>query len=142
MNYSLAVFLINTSVRAVTGIYEEGQKPTTFKTFDQDIKKDDICVVPSGTRHGFTTIKIIDTDVDVDFDTPAQMAWVVCKIDLGPHKKILEQEEAAVKVVKSGELRKKREDLAAAILKDQQEQLKTLEISNRNGGSVEEPTTI
>ena len=53
MNRSTTVFLVNSQARAFTAIYEDGGKTETFKTFDKDLKKDDLMVVTSKTRHGY-----------------------------------------------------------------------------------------
>ena len=111
MNYSTAVMLINTSIRAVRGLYEETGKETNFKTIDQTLKVGDFAVVESGTRWGITTVKVVDVDVDVDFDSNEHMHWVVQKIDRPAHDEILKMENAAIDVIKKGELRKRREDI-------------------------------
>jgi hypothetical protein len=71
VNYTTAVFLINDSIRAVTCTYENDGKRVPFKTLDKTIAVDDIVVVPSGTRHGMTTCKVVEVDSDVDYDDPA-----------------------------------------------------------------------
>lgn len=115
MNYSTAVMLINKSIRAVKGQYDpevQGSKSVTiFKTLLQDLKIDDFVVVESGTRHGITTVKIIEVDTVVDFDSSAEIKWVVGKIDMDAHKKIIEMEKAAIDVIKKGEMRKRREGI-------------------------------
>lgn len=111
MNYSTAVMLINPSIRAVLGKYEEGGKSTLFKTVDQDLKIDDMAVVESGTRWELTTVRITAVDVDVDFDSPLNVGWVVSKITLADHEKLKSMESAAIELIKKGELRKRREDI-------------------------------
>jgi hypothetical protein len=111
MNYSTAVMLINPSIRAVLGKYEENGKPTLFKTIDQDLKVDDTAVVESGTRWELTTVKITAVDVDVDFDSPTNIGWVVMKISLQDHENLKKMEAAAIDLIKKGELRKRREDI-------------------------------
>lgn len=131
MNYSTAVFLINQKVRAVAVNYEPGEKKVTvFKTLDETIVKDDYVVVPTDTRHKFTVSRVVEADVDVDFDSSEQMAWVVARVDRAAYDRTLRQEEDAVRVVKSAEIRKKREDLAAAMLKDHMTAVRSLELAD------------
>lgn len=146
MNYSKAVFLINDNVRAVIATYEAtpNAPKTTFKTLDQDIKAGDLVIVPTNTRHEFTVVKLVETDVDIDFDSAEQIQWVVGKVDLDEHKRLLDQEAKAVQVVKSAELKKKRDELKQAIFADHAEKLKTLEIAHAGEDipAPEQPPTI
>ena len=120
MNYTTAVFLINDKVRAIRAVYEatEGASSSIFKTLDQSLKKDDLIVVPTNTRHKMTICKVIDVDLDIDFDSPQPIEWVVAVVDKAAYAVLLEQEAQAVQVIKSAEVRKKREDLKAAMLAD------------------------
>ncbi|HEY8066576.1 MAG TPA: hypothetical protein VIF40_17905 [Methylosinus sp.] len=125
MNYTTAVFLINKNVRAIRAIYEadEGGKKApreTFKTLDQDIVVGDFVIVESGTRHNMTLVKVVEVDVDVDFDSVLPMKWVVDVVDATGHAGVLAKEEQAIQAIKSAELRKKRDDLRAALILDQE----------------------
>lgn len=111
MNYSTAVMLINPSIRAVLGKYEEHGKTTVFKTIDKDLKVNDFAVVESGTRWGMTTVQITAVDVDVDFDNSTLVGWVVGKVDQDAHERLKKMEDQAIEVIKKGELRKRREDI-------------------------------
>lgn len=111
MNYSTAVMLINPSIRAVKGQYEENGSPETFKTIDQDLQIGEMAVVESGTRWNMTTVKISEVDVDVDFDSSKKMGWVVGKVNTDDHEKLKTMEDAAIELIKKGELRKRREDI-------------------------------
>lgn len=114
MNRSTTVFLIDNTVKALKAIYEEGGKVETFKTFDNTIKVGDILVAESGTRHGFTTVKVTETDVTIDIDdSSVNVKWIVAKVDLDQHKTILEQEAAAIDKVRIAEFNKKKRDLIA-----------------------------
>lgn len=135
MNYSTAVFLINKNARAVIGVYEtdNNAKRTTFKTLDQHIAIGDFAIVPTETRHKMTIIKIVDVDVDVDFDSPHPMEWIIGIVDRTAFEATLAQENTAIAVIKSAELRKKRDELRDAMFKDHLDTLKTLELSAING---------
>lgn len=114
MNRSTTVFLVDNTVKALRAIYEDNGKIETFKTFDDTIKKDDLCVVESGTRHGFTVVKVTETDVIVDIeDASINVKWVVSKVDLADHKAILTQEANAIDKVRVAEFNKKKRDLVA-----------------------------
>lgn len=111
MNYSTAVMLINPSIRAVRGKYEESGNADLFKTLDQDLKVGDFAVVESGTRWKITTVKITEVDVDVDFDSSCHVGWVVGKIDTAAHDNLKAMETSAIELIKKGELRKRREEI-------------------------------
>lgn len=135
MNYSTAVFLINRDMRAVICEYEPSDpiynKSTgannrvIFKTLDKFIKKDDYVVVQTNTRHGMTVVKVIETDVSIDFDSPNEVKWVVCKVDKTQHEKILADEAQAVEAIKRAEFNKRRQTLLNDVATDQEE-LKSL----------------
>ncbi len=90
MNYTTAVFLINNAVRAVVCTYEaEDKSPRTmFKTFDKTIRVGDLVIVPTNTRHRMTVCKVVETDVDVDFDNSACVHWIVSKVDITQYQTV------------------------------------------------------
>lgn len=135
MNYTTAVFLINKNVRAVLCNYEPDapDRKVMFKTLDPAIREGDLVIVPTKTRHGFTVSKVVETDVDVDFDNQTSIAWLVCKIDQADYEATLAQEGDAITVIKSAEKTKKRNELAAALLVDSKDALKALPITVMNG---------
>jgi len=122
MNYSTAVFLVNKHVRAIRAAYEINAKGEpcgnfeVFKTFDTTIKVGDLIVIPTTTRVKRTVVMVTETDVEVDFESTAQMEWVVDKVDAAEFAVTLEKEQQAISMIKAAELRKKREELAATIL--------------------------
>ena len=136
MNYTTAIFLINKNVIAIEALYEEGGKMETFKTFndfDTTINVGDILVVESGTRHKMTTVKVTKVDAQVDLDGPAQVKWVIAKVDKDSFEKnILQPEASAIEKIKSAEMRAKRQALADALLMDKDE-LKALPLAAVNG---------
>lgn len=133
MNYSTAVFLMNEHVRCVLATYEldtdnPKAKRTSFKTLDASIRVGSYVVVPTDTRHGLTVVRVVETDVDVDFDAPEQLKWIVGLVDKIPYEETLRIEEEAISAVKSAEKRKKADELRKALILDR-EALKTLAIS-------------
>ena len=118
MNQSTAIFLINDAVRAVVCKYDvkEHERQIVCKTFDKDIKVDDIVVVPTATRHGYTTVKVVEVDVDVDFDGTEQVGWIVQRIDPVFYQDVLAQEADALAKINHAEKQRKRKELAASLL--------------------------
>lgn len=141
MNYSTAIFLINKHCRAVLATYEaeDNAKRAMFKTLDPNISVGDFVVVPTDTRHKMTVCKIVETDVDVDFDSPTSVLWIIGKIETSPHEQCLGQEQKAIQVIKSAELRKKRDDLRQAMFADHLDTIKALPIAAVNGDGPEAP---
>jgi len=120
MNYTTAVMLFNENIRAISVVYEDtkeapNQKTWIFKTLDQSIKKDDILVVASSTRHGLTTVKVIEADVEIDFDSDVQLKWIIQKVETATYDKILEEEKVWIDTMKKAEMQKKREDIRSNI---------------------------
>ena len=136
MNYSTAVFLINDKVRAIACSYDQqplppGVKPpvTIFKSFDTTLKAGDYVVIPTGTRHGKTVVKVEEVDVEFDIETNTQMAWIISKVDETAYEQTLAQEQEAIKVIQSAEKTKKRTALRDAVLADSEAKLAVLSIS-------------
>jgi len=116
MNYSSAVMLINQNIRAVKVSYElnahgKPQGLYTFKTLDQTIDIGDIVVVPTDTRHNFTCVRVEEIDIDVDFECPVTLKWIVGKADTAAHENILNEEKKWIDTLKAAEKRRKREEL-------------------------------
>lgn len=153
MNYTKAVFLINKKVRAIQTRYETPEEVAggkrngqsvfggsfnefrTFKTLDATIKKDDLVVVPTEIRYKMTVVKVVEVDVDIDFDSTENVDWIIDKVDSTGYEKLLTDEDQAVRVIKSAEKRKKQEDLREALFKDSMGELKELPIAYINGDS-------
>jgi hypothetical protein len=127
MNYSTAVFVINSKIMAILATYEDGQKKTMFKTLDQSIAPGDLVVVPTDTRHKMTVVKVTDVRVNIDLDDPTPVAWVVNKVDKEGFDALLKQEVHAIEVIKSAEFKKRRDEMRDAITANAEE-LKALPI--------------
>lgn len=138
MDSSKIVFLINDTVRAISGRYEDGGKTETFKTFDQSIAVDDLVVVQSGTRHGMTVVKVVEIDVDVNYDSTVPMLWVSQRIDGAAFKKILEQEAEAISAVQAAELRRKKAELRKTMFADHEASIAALSLTHRSEDAVTE----
>ena len=116
MNYSTSVMLINTNIRAIRALYEpdligpngttiKKQTRTLFKTLDPSIKVGDLVIVPSSTRHGFTTNKVEEVDVDVDFEDNIEVKWIVDKIVFDGYDTVLREETKWIDQCKKAERR-------------------------------------
>lgn len=140
MDYSRAIFLINDRARAVLATYQDHDEPSLFKTFDQTIEKDDLVIVETNTRHGFTIVKVVETDVEVDMDSRKEIRWAVSKFDTESFEKLKEQEEQAIAQIKRAELRKKRRELRDEMFAEQAETLKALPIAHIGEDPEEVPT--
>ena len=145
MNYSTAIFLINEKARAILCEYEPGEEPSsrlkgyTFKTLNPNVKVDDLVIVETGTRQGMTVVKVIETDVDIDFDSDIQYKWIVGIVNTEAHKALREQEQTAISAIKKAKISKKRKDLKTDLMADHEDSLKTLQISDINGDTPEPP---
>lgn len=137
MDNSRIVFLINDTVRAVEGLYEDGGKIEMFKTLDASVAVDDFCVVQSSTRHGMTVVKITAVDVDVNFDATAPIKWVVQRINAPAFKAITDQEAEAISAVQAAELRRKKAELRATMFKDHEAAIDALALTKRDEPLVE-----
>jgi hypothetical protein len=120
MNLSTAVFLVEESARAVRVEYDpdvaRNNNPSKlFKTVSPDLKKDDLVVVPTHTRHGFTVAKITEIDFQVDFHTTEQYAWIVSKVDKAGYDHTLEVEKTIIQRVGKAEENKMRAELKASM---------------------------
>lgn len=152
MNYSTAVFIINDKARAVLCSYEPRYdpsnpspvaKPSTndvvFKTMDQDIKVGDFVVVPTSTRHNMTVCRVVQTDLEIDYNSTVQMQWLIGKVDVASHEEIITMEEKAISVVKSAENNRIRKQLQQSIFADQEEKMMTLELTDLSQSKPKPP---
>lgn len=126
---SKKIGLFNDDVRFVRATYEPGKPPELFKTFDGTIQIDDLVTVLTETRHNMTIVRILEIDVDIDFENHELAHWIVSKVETGPYLTLMDRERHALSQIRSAELRKKREDLRAALFKNQNELMKTLDIA-------------
>jgi len=138
MHNSKIVLLINDDVRLIKGAYDEGATPEVFKTMDQGIVKDDFCVVESGTRHGMTTVKVTEVDIDIDFDSHHEVKWVVQRINKEDFDDLLAMEKNAIIKVQEAEKRRRKAELRDSLFRDHEDQMKTLELTKLSEDSVTE----
>lgn len=124
MNYSTAIFLINSDVRAVSVSYEQdhegkGVKPfVIYKTFDPDVAVGDFVAIPTGTRHNMTVGRVEEIDVEVDVDYSGDMKWLVDRIDTSQRDAIEAKEADAIATIKSAEKKARQDELRAKLIAD------------------------
>lgn len=115
-NYSTAVMLFNPKIRAINIFYnpiekDPSQSSFTFKSLDPTIETDDLVVIPTDTRHGFTVVKVAEVDVEVDIESDTQLKWIASKLDTRANDAVLLEEGKWIAQMKKGEARKRREEI-------------------------------
>lgn len=120
MNLSTAIFLVNKAVRPVRVSYDPDIKAHNnpdklFKTLDESLKKGDMVVVPTNTRHGMTVCKVEEIDFRVNFDTHTQYDWIIGRVDVPAYESIIAQEKQVIDRIGKAEENRKRAELAAAL---------------------------
>ncbi len=122
MNYSTASMLINDNIRAIETVYEPDTVDsrghvtrkavrTVFKTLDPTIKPGDMVIVPSHTRHNFTTVLVEKVDVEVDHNESTVINWIVDKVVFDGYKTVIDQEAIWIEDFKKAEKRSQKEAL-------------------------------
>lgn len=127
MNLSAAVMLFEENgVRPCkveydpdNGFNNKGAQHTHFfKCVDASVKKDDLVIVQTSTRHGFTVAKVTQigyTEVPVDFDGATSWLWVAAKFDNEAFKAVLNSEKELTGRVSEAHANKMRNDLKSAM---------------------------
>jgi hypothetical protein len=145
MNYSLAVLLLNDNCRAIKAIYEpdpkddKAPKPKRelFKTFDETIAVGDIVMVPSGTRHNVTSVKVVETDVEWDVHTSGEVKWIIGKVDQSEFNKLKTLEENAISAIKESEKTAARKKMRSEMLQHMDEAaIKQIDLANVGPGRL------
>lgn len=117
MNYSTAMMLFNDDIRAVRVSYEvdsngKGVEPLTlFKTLDPSIKVGDFVTIPTLTRHKITVARVEEVDVEVDYDDPTEVKWLISRVPLTEYKAILDDEQVWIQEMKKSQNLKKKQDI-------------------------------
>ena len=132
MHNSKIVFLINDAVRAIRVSYEKDGPTYIFKTLDPAIAVDDLVVIPTNTRHGFTVCKVTEVDIELDLEDSMEVNWIAGTFDLASYKDILEKEAEAVTAVQAAERRRKKAALRETMFKDSEDQIEALQLANHS----------
>lgn len=122
-NYSTALFLVNDEVQAITAHYEPDNPASSvkapreiFKTFDRTLKKGDLIIVPSSTRHQVTTCMVDEVGAQLDLDTTANVRWVIGKIDMGAFEATKAKEDRLINSMKQAEARARQADIRTKLM--------------------------
>lgn len=109
MNKTTAIFLAVDGVRCISVAYDvQGfdhkgkaipKDIKSFKSMDPSIEKDQLVLIPTDSRWGFTVGKVVDVDLHVDFDSNEQMRWIVSAIDTEAYEQMLSTERTMMDVV-------------------------------------------
>lgn len=143
MNPEKLVFILRDDVRAVKACYDPGKGvgDEWFKTLDPNIAVGDVCIVPTNSRCGFTTVKVKEVDLEIDFTSPGEVRWIAGRVDIKAFDKLLADEAAGVKAVQNAERNRKREELRAQMLKDNPNLVQTLAITGQTVNADAESVT-
>lgn len=141
---SLQLALFDGKIRFIRAIYEPNGKPELFKIEDPTIHVGDYLNVMSTARLNVTTVRVVEEDIDTDIDGNEVAYLTVQKIDFKPYFEALEREQRANALIRAAELRKKREDMRAALFANHDELMKTItgETADDKGLPPPPPATV
>lgn len=135
-NQSTVLILLNQellggALHTVRVSYDENVKNqhTIKKTFISDLKPGEFVTVQTGTRYNATVCKVVDVDVEVDFDSDTPIGWVFGRVDMAALEKLCAEEARILGVIRDAELKERREKLKAAVLSQLGGTLPQLEVS-------------
>lgn len=148
-NFSKAILLFNKNIRAVSTIYDLEPPPdarnvppakrTIYKTLDPNIAKGDLVIIPTDTRYKMSVVKVVETDVEIDdYESPGEIKWIIDKVARTSFDKSVAMEQQGVDIMRSADKRRKREELQAAILKDNPD-FRTLQIAQADSSAIGGP---
>lgn len=82
-----------------------------LKTFDVDTKPGDYVVVPTGTRHRMTVMRVEFVDMEPDLNSDKEMLWAVGRVDKTSHDDILRKEREFIQQARAAERKRQKEQL-------------------------------
>lgn len=136
MHKSLIAFVVDENLRGFRASYDsdgktpihspDNQKTYFFKSFDPSIKKGDLVVVATNTRHGMTVVRIEEVDVEPDYDANIEVKWILSTVKLDAYKAMVEREDYIIEKVQTAEKRRKRKELRASLMDSESEDLAKL----------------
>lgn len=120
MNLSTAIMLVNDTIRAVRVEYDpetsKNNNPyVKFKTLDRTLAVDDLVVVPTHTRHGFTVAKVAEIGFRVDFNSAEQYGMIAGRVDKAAYDLLIEQEKTVVDRIGKAEENRMRAELVKSM---------------------------
>ncbi len=135
MNYTTAIFLVRSDIRAVAVSYEvdhegRGVKPFVLhKTPDPSVAVGDYVIIPTDSRHRMTVARVEEIDVEIDFASQVQIGWLVGPVDRSTFEAVTAMEGEAIVAIKSAEKRRAQEELRDKLIADNPD-LKAFETIN------------
>lgn len=110
--------LLGGALHTVRVCYDEGGKNqhTLKKTFISDLKPGEFVIVETNTRHNATVCKVVETDVEVDFDDDTPIGWVFARVDMEALDKLRGEEARILQIIVDAELKERREKLKNTVL--------------------------
>lgn len=110
--------LLNGALHTVRVSYDEGVKNqhTIKKTFISDLKPGEYVTVQTTTRHNATVCKVVEVDVEVDFDDSTPIGWVFGRVDMTTLDKLCAEEARILDVIRTAELAERRLKLKNTVL--------------------------
>lgn len=124
MNYSTAIFLVRSDIRAVAVSYDvdsegKGIRPfVIFKTPDPTVSVGDFVIIPTDTRHKMTVARVEEVDLEIDFASTTQIGWLVGGVDRSAFEAVTAMEGQAITAIKSAEKRRAQEELRDKLIAD------------------------
>lgn len=106
----------------------EDAAETEFKTFDDTLEVGELVVIPTGTRHGFTVVKISAVDIAPDWESDKPIDWIAGKFDPSHYVGIQAQETKILETVSEAERAQRAKEIKETMFAHVDP--KTLQISN------------
>lgn len=105
MHSSRKVFVLNKDILCVKTTYDahEGADQKEYKTFDTTLEVGGLVLVPTGTRHKFTVVKIAAIKVKPDWESDKPIEWIVGKVDTSHFENVQAQETRILETVNEAE---------------------------------------
>ena len=97
---------------------------------DQSVKVDDLVLVQTDTRHGYTVVKVTEVDVDVDFDSSSPITWCVGGIDLEAFEDLLNQERTAIETANAAQRRARAQKLREEVFANETASMEALALAS------------
>lgn len=128
VNLNTAIFLVNAQCRALTLAYEwcdrEGKTEKgdpfatdVFKTLDPSIKKGDLVLGETQSRHKLCVYKVIEADVEIDLARTKYIPWVVGRVKTNLEE-LQASEAEMISAIRQRDKEKQRAELAETMMKD------------------------
>ncbi len=118
LNKSLAPFLVDENVIGVIAAYEDHHKKEEgkfYKSVGLDIKVGDLIIVPAKTRLGFTTNKVLEVNVQPDFEKTTTVQWVAGVCTSQHYDSLVASEDAMLVKVREAEQNQAKEELKVSL---------------------------